>query len=336
MMKQIPFLGPPGLVRLSYTYDHSALPAGNWITRWEQQPIDVGLVGVPLAKASRNYAGVDGAPNAVRKLLNNFTTYDIERDADIGSLRVSHIGDVQLFATDVGRSQAQTEESLVALFSFKPRFLLAVLGGDQSVTYASFKAFRRARQLRTGLIFFGGYYAMRALPDDQRDSRPPAAAITDDSTIRALLEEGLLDGRNVVQIGAHGFRGSSEERQFAKAKAVTTITAGESLERGVDEIVSSALKIVGQGTEAIYLTVNLNALDLPHAPASQDGQFGGLRASDLFAAVYSLGTDPRVQAIDIVGADAYQDQQGLTIAATCGILLNFLAGVNARASKLSI
>jgi len=329
-MTNIPFLRPPEVIRRSYSDDRPALAASNWITLWEQQAIDVGLVGVPLAKAARNYAGVDGAPNALRKLLREFTTYDIERDADLRSLRVSHLGDVELFATDVARSQAQVEESLTTIFAFQPRFLLVVLGGDQSVTYASFKALRRARQLRTGLVYFGSYYALRALPEDVGDSRPPRAAIPDDSALRALLEEGLLAGRNLAQIGLHGFWGSREEKLFAQAQSVSVVTARESQDSGIDRATTGALEVAGQATEAIYVAINLNVLDLPYAPASQDAQFGGLRASELLSAAYSLGLDPRVQAIDLVGIDAYRDQVGLTVDAACAVLLNFLAGVNAR------
>lgn len=333
----IPFLRPPELVRHSYADDSAGLSVVKWITLWDfQEPIDVGLIGVPLAKGGRTYAAVDAAPNALRKALAGFTTYDAQRDVDLQRLRVRHVGDAQLFATDLARSQAQAESALAALFALPVPFLPVVIGGDHSVSYAAFRAFRRTREVRTGLVYFGTQHALCSPPHAQSVKGPQSetrVAVTEQTMLRTLLDEGLIVGSDVIQLGMHGFVGSRDERNFARAQGMTVMTAAEMQRRGVGTAMIEALRRVPGMIGAIYVTVNVNVVDLPYAPVAPDAQWGGLGAADLLEAVYILGQDRRVQAFDLVGVDAYRDHLDVTVRLACTIILSFLSGINARTER---
>jgi formiminoglutamase len=151
--------------------------------------------------------------------------------------------------------------------------------------------------------------------------------------LRTLLDEGLIVGSDVIQLGMHGFVGSRDERNFARAQGMTVMTAAEMQRRGVGTAMIEALRRVPGMIGAIYVTVNVNVVDLPYAPVAPDAQWGGLGAADLLEAVYILGQDRRVQAFDLVGVDAYRDHLDVTVRLACTIILSFLSGINARTER---
>ncbi len=111
---------------------------------------------------------------------------------------------------------------------------------------------------------------------------------------------------------------------------MTIITARHVGRRGMEACVSDALRIAGDGTDLIYVSVDIDCLAYPWAPGTAAATAEGLTAWELLDGVFACGLDPKVGAFDLVEIDPSRDVKELTTRTGCSILLTFLAGLYRR------
>ena len=98
----LPYLRPPELLRRSPWEDAHETRVANWIRPWDgQEPFDVGLLMVPIARGAIKHVAAHLGPNALRMVWPFFTTYSIDFDVDLADLRVRDLGDVEISLLDV-------------------------------------------------------------------------------------------------------------------------------------------------------------------------------------------------------------------------------------------
>jgi formiminoglutamase len=118
--------------------------------------------------------------------------------------------------------------------------------------------------------------------------------------------------------------------RWVKEQGATVITGREVWRRGMDECIAEALRIAGEGTDLIYLSVDIDCLAYPWAIGTAATSPEGLSAWQLLEAVFACGRDRKVAAIDLVEIDPGRDVKDLTSRTGCSIILAFLAGLHKR------
>jgi formiminoglutamase len=279
------------------------------------------LVGVAFAKGGEIALGTSSTPNAIRKALVRNTTYSHDYEVDMRKLKVRHAGDVEYHGTDISRSHYQIEAALFDLHRVTPALFVIALGGDGSIVAPSVRALARARDLHLGVIHFDGFH-------DVRDSAEVGPS--DATSIRTLLEEDVIAGRNLVQIGLHGFANSPAERAYLEEHGTMVVPAREVRREGIESVLNRALAGASDGVDGVYVSVDANVLDASHAPFSYATSIAGLRAVDVQDAMFRLGADRRVLAMDLVGLDTYDDPKEYMARVGVALLLAFLAGYSTR------
>jgi hypothetical protein len=171
---------------------------------------------------------------------------------------------------------------------------------------------------RAGLITLDAHHDVRHLDDGPRNGTP----------VRGLVADGL-DPTRVVQIGIGRFTNSHAYATWCHERGIRTITAPEVHAAGIDEAVAVALDHLDD-VAAIYVDLDVDVLDVAHAPACPGARPGGLTPDQLMRAASLLGAEPRVRAADLVEVDASADHDGRTVMATAMTLLAFAAGVALR------
>ena len=321
----IEYLNPPQVVRVTQREAEQERRVSNWVTQWDfEESIDVGIVGVPTAKGAILPTGADTTPNAIRKAMVYFTTYNPDLDVDIQSLKVRHVGDVALHVTDVLENHRRIETALGGVFALAPEMLTLVLGGNGTLTAPVVRAFARANGGSTGMVVF----------DSKVDSRPVAEGGPSDATsIRDILESDIgVSGSNVFHVGSHGFLSSPEERRWATDQGVTLATAREARREGMGPLVERGLESIG-GADAIYVSVDATALEIAASGSALASVPGGLSVTEMEDALYLLGHSPQVRALDVVGVDTFDDVKEIVARTFLGLILAFLAGVKSRDSQ---
>jgi formiminoglutamase len=314
-------LSAPSVIRRALWEDRPEHRISNWLTPWDfAEPIDVGLVGAPYAKASIGTSGASGGPEAVRMAFRYYTTYSPDWDTDIVNLRVRDLGDIDGHLTDVAVAHGNIERVVQEILTDSPAMLPLIVGGDHSITAPACRGFMNANPgKQVGIINIDAHFDVRVDDWGPHNGTP----------FRQLIEAGV-SGANLVELGIHGFMNSSWYQQWTEEQGITTITGRDIHKGGIEAAITRSLEIAGNGTDLIYLSVDIDALAYPHAIGTSASSAEGLSAWDLLEAVFIAGQHPKVAAFDIVEIDPTRDVQDLTARSGCSTILAFLAGYYRR------
>src|SRR6185437_1771211 len=140
-----------------------------------------------------------------------------------------------------------------------------------------------------------------------------------------------LAGRNLVQIGMAEFANSPQLAGYAREMGVTVFPEREVAMRGMATIVEEALARAGEGTDAIYVSVDIDCIDQSQAPGTAAPNPCGLDARDLQAALRRIAAHPKFVGFDLVEIAPPFDIQNVTGRTGAALVLNVLYGLAARA-----
>ena len=322
----IPHLHPPSVVRRAGWQDTPELRVSNWLTPWNfKEPLDVGLIGVPYSGASISPSGAAGGPEAIRLAFRYFVTYSPDWETDIRDLRVRDLGDVGGHLTDVALAHRRIEEAIVGALSLPDRpFVPVIVGGDHSITAPAVRGFCAANPgKKIGVINFDAHFDVRLLEHGPHNGTP----------FRQLIEGGQVDPRNFVELGIHGFMNAAVYHRWLLDLGATVISGRRVEQRGMEACVADALDRAGEGTDLIYVSVDIDCLSYAWTPGTSAASAEGLSPWQLLEGVYACGRDPRVAALDLVEIDPSRDVKDLTARTGCSVLLTFLAGLHGRSER---
>jgi formiminoglutamase len=319
----IPHLLVPEKRKVSHWNDRNELRVNNWLEPWDfASPLDVGIINVPFSKTSILPNGAYAAPNALRDAWAIFTTFTPDYDVDISTLRVRELGDVGTPILDLREGIADIQESLEACMRQPEGFFPLIIGGDHAITAPAVRAYCGAHpEQQVGLIHFDAHNDVRVMDHGPTNGTP----------IRGILESGVrVRGENLVQVGIHGFMNASYYKRWVEGQGGTIYTARAIRRQGIEATIASALEIAGRGTDAIYVTVDIDVLEVGYAPGTAAATADGIPPTDLLEALFVLGQDPRVAAIDFVELDPTRDVADITTRTFASAILTFLAGLFLR------
>jgi arginase family enzyme len=80
---------------------------------------------------------------------------------------------------------------------------------------------------------------------------------------------------------------------------LTFFTGDDVRQLGIIEVVRRALEVAGAGTDAIYLSLDIDVVDALFAPGTGAVVWGGIRPADLLTAMDLIGA-ANIQAMDLV------------------------------------
>jgi formiminoglutamase len=317
------WMSPPSIVARGGGADRLDVKVSQWIREWDgEETFEVGLIGAPLSRSSISASAASEAPNALRLSWRGFGTWYADFDTDLADLKVRDLGDIRMHVTDILRCQQNIEDGLTSLYRDHPGFLPVVLGGDHSITRPALKAFARAHQDKTvGLIQFDTHFDVRNLEDGGPSNGTP---------FRGLLEDGVIQGKHIVQIGIHGFSNAVAYRDYVREQNIRYYTMRDVRMKGAEVLVKQAMDELAKQVDVIYVSVDIDVLDMSQAPGAPGAAPGGMMAWELFESVYHLGLHPKVGALDLVELDPMRDLGGITVKTGSHAILSFLAGVRNR------
>jgi len=315
------YILPPEIYRGALLNDPNEMRINKLIQPWEGNgPADVALLAVPFARASqRGDSGAGKAPAAIRQAFAINTTYSPDFDVDLKSLRVRDLGEVKMHITDIARCHRNMEEAVVELYKAIGDSLLVILSGDNSGTCPLVQGYCRAHNGRPlGIVHFDAHNDVRVL-----DHGGPS----DGTPFRGILEgPANVEGRNLVQLGIHGFMNSSTYKKYLDDKGATVITARQIRKRGIEAVIEEAIRIAGEGTDSIFVTIDIDCLSSVYAPGSGASTPEGMSAWDMVEAMFILGQHPKVKALEVCCIDPLLDVRMQTVKMGASAVLTFLGG----------
>ncbi|USS40180.1 agmatinase [Thermococcus aggregans] len=257
------------------------------------------ILGIPWDESSSYRRGCAEGPEVIReatseKLYNSFNESLVDlaehwRYKDLGDVKAESFEELVERIDDLVKSHYSGE-----LFLF--------LGGDHSITYATFRALREASKEEFGLIYFDAHPDLYSEYDGNKYSHA--------CTVRRLVEEGFVKGRDVVQIGIRA--PTKEQIDFAEEHGIKIISASEVYR----------CQEVDVPFEKAYLSFDMDVLDPAFAPGVGNPEPGGLTTRELVEVIKSLKTE--VVAFDVVELNPDYDYKGITAFAAAKVIREVL------------
>lgn len=283
---------------------------------------DVVLLGIPLSRSSISASFASENPDAFRRAWKSFSTYHIDYDIDLKDLQVVDVGNVKQHVTDIATCHQNITGAMKTIRNQFPHSLPISIGGDHSITAMLVKGWKEAHpDEEIGILQFDTHFDVRDLKEFGPANGTP---------IRNVIESGYVKGENIYNIGLHGFFNTKSLKDFADEHGIHYLTMKETRRKGIENVVADALHDLATRVDTIYVTVDMDVLDIAYGPGAPAATPGGMRTDELFDAVYQAGLHEKVKAMDLVCLDPFRDVAESTVKSGVYTMLSFLTGVKSR------
>ena len=312
-----------------YLFPQSGVPtfAGAKVAIWPEDLIagnvDVAIIGVPSnASSGRRDAG--NGPNAMRA-TNTMAMPDVQslvNPAEV--LSVVDYGDfsVDWLATELSINHVTDMVEETADTGAIPM----IVGGDTSMLYPGVKGVARTHGSGTfGLLH------LNAHPDAEHNGDH---TVSDRQSLFLLVDEGIVDGGDTVQVGLRGPAVSVESLRWLRSKNVRYHTMAEIERRGFDKVLRRVLREVDKGPDAFFVSIDVSVLSPTEMIAAGRIAPNGLRLEEVTRLIRHVCASKDIVGFEITDLAPMLDVSRLSVVNANAVLNACLAGIAVRKSGL--
>ncbi|HEV7714504.1 MAG TPA: agmatinase [Steroidobacteraceae bacterium] len=274
--------------------------------------IDVAIVGVPLDIGTSNRGGARFGPRQIRSESALIRPYGMAtRAAPFESFQVADLGDVPLNAYHLPKSIEIIEKFYDTLLEHDVKTLS--MGGDHTIALPILRALHR-KHGKMALIHVDAHADVN---DEMFGEK-----IAHGTIFRRALEEGLVDGHKMYQIGLRGTGYSAEDFDWARGQGAVVVEAGACWHRSLDPLMVEVRERVGPDVPT-YLSFDIDGLDPSVAPGTGTPEIAGLTAAQGVEIIRgAFGTN--LVGADLVEVSPPYDTSGNTSLLAANLLFEML------------
>jgi len=276
------------------------------------------ILGIPFDSSILGRQGAKAGPAAVRGGFSGCLCYEPGLGVDLADApRVADYGDVDVMQTNVDETWDRVSNVVAELVGFgRP---LAVIGGDHGLSYPIIRGVTRAVEGRLGVISIDAHFDVRVSHHGEKGSGVP---------FRYMLEElgDSVSGANFTEFGIGGWLNTKLYHDYLLEKGARVITAREIWKGDLLELFQEALDRAADGTDGIYLTFDIDAIEGATVGGTNVPAIGGLSPMEALEIVWQFGLHPKALAMDVMEVSPVWDHSGLSERMGASLILNFLAG----------
>ncbi len=313
----VSFFGAPG-IEFDQLAEGMAVVAG--------VPIDN---GIPVGRIGARYGprGIREASLASRTILEiapEKTRIDVNTREGVrlkDKPNIADLGDFNIYPTDLMR----TTESVIQGMSevVKRGAFPAVLGGDHYITYPAFEGFAKGIAERTSAARLGHIH-IDSHSDFRDDMGPGGGRYNHGTMVRRISENPMVSYKNLAWVGVNAGLTVDQER-LRREHHLTMLTSKTILERGIEDVIREAMAVAADGTDAVYVSVDIDVVDASESPGTGAPEFEGIRAREFLQMMDILSGYQAMGALDLCEVAPNLDPSGLTVILAARGLVNALS-----------
>jgi len=282
--------------------------------------IDIALIGVPIDLGAGR-RGVDMGPSALRYAgLQDGLLRLGHRVRDMGDLEVEiperrAVGSERLKYLDVVLPVQQMLAEAVSR-AVDEHHIPICLGGDHSIALGSISGASRGRTL--GVIWLDAHADFNTAETTPSGNihGMPLAALCGYGDQRLVTLGGTSNSSRTVSpekvavVGARSLDG--EEKKLLRSAGVRVFSM-EAIDRfGIAEVMRQAIAVASDGTDGIYLSLDVDCVDPMYAPGVGTPVPGGLTYREAHLAVELIAESGRLIGLDLVEVNPILDSANAT------------------------
>lgn len=276
------------------------------------------MFGVPFDTSILGRRGAKSGPSAVRTGLETFLCYDPNIDVDLADApRVADHGDVDVMFTDVDATWDRVTKVTKGMVELDSP--VVAIGGDHGLTFPLIRGVSQAVEGRVGVISVDGHLDVRISHHGEKSSGVP---------FRYMLEElpDKVRGENFTEFGIGGWLNTKLYRDYLDEKGARVITGREVWKGDFSALMQEAIERAADGTEAMYLTFDIDAIEGAVVGGTNSPAIGGLHPFEALEFVHEFAKHPKALAMDVMEVAPVYDNSGLSERTAGSLILHFLAG----------
>jgi guanidinobutyrase len=265
-------------------------------------------------------ARASGRGRSVPKAASSVPTTWRRGAAPFDSLSIADIGDVAINTFDLQKSIGIIEDAYDEILSHGCKPL--TLGGDHTIALPILRAMHR-KHGPLGLVHVDAHA-------DVNDSMF-GEKIAHGTPFRRCVDEGLLDGKRVVQIGLRATGYAADDFDWPRRQGFRVVQAEECWHRSLTPLMAEVREQVGGGP--VYISFDIDGLDPSYAGGTGTPEIAGLTTPQAVEIIRGC------RGLDIIGGDLVEvsppyDPSGNTALTAANLLFEMLCvfpGVQYRA-----
>jgi formimidoylglutamase len=272
---------------------------------------DFVLLGLPFDSSIPSRPGAKLGPRAFRDALPSHTTFG--RGVEAAARRCVDLGDLDLPPTSVRRAHGRVEEAAREIFAggATPFFI----GGDNGLTGAIIRGLAAARpELKLGLAVIDSHYDVREYDDED--------SLSSGTPYRRALETSICAGSRTVILGAREFANSSYYDRWVREQGIHVVTVDAFDATPAHEIARQARASLEASSDAIFLSIDIDAAELPGSSAAAPGT---LTSREMIAVVREIASSPKLIGADLSELSPPWDVSGMTAKLAVRLFLEVFA-----------
>jgi agmatinase len=287
---------------------------------------DVVILGAPMDDFTTYRPGTRFGPREIRN------GYDAGGDPkawhmDLGvdpfeALRVVDHGDAEVVPGDGLASHAAIRRAVEGILAAGA--VPVVLGGDHSIAYPNISA-------AAPVYGYGELAVVQFDTHADTGTENWGVKYAHGTPFRHLIDEGIVRGDRLIQVGLRGYWPWPEEFAWAREKGVVWHRMDEIDERGIGPVIDDVLSEISDAG-ALWLSVDVDALDPAFAPGTGTPEPGGMTTRELLRAVRRLVLDRGLAGMEVVEVSPPYDHSGITAMSAHRVVVEALSALAVRRS----
>ena len=287
----------------------------------ELRDADVAIIGAPVDDLATHRPGTRFGPRAIRSSSEGGGTpraphMDLGIDP-FNELRVVDHGDASVAPGRGTDNHAVIKEAVARVT--EAGAVPVILGGDHSISYPNIAAVaERYEQGALAVVHF----------DAHADTATDLWGVKygHGSPFRHLVDEGIIRGDRLIQIGLRGYWPHPEEFEWMRSAGIRWHRMEQIVDTGIDAVVNSVLYET-RDARALFLSIDIDCLDPAHAPGTGTPEPAGMTTRELLRAVRLLVVERGLVGMDVVEVSPPYDHAEITAIAADRVVLEALSAL---------
>ena len=276
------------------------------------------FMGIPYDEGNVGKPGCEEGPQAFRVASHEYFPYWFEYQVDLEGACVD-CGNVRIpkVMPELAHDRIYRAVREVLASDVVP----VICGGDHSISISAAKALSDhiGEDRKMGYMYFGAHLEMADSWAGEKMASP--------CTLARVSELPNVDTANMAHVGARNSMNPKDHVELARERGIRFHSMDELLNRGLETVVTESGDQVWNGTDAQYLSFNMNIMDASAAPGVTAPEPGGFESREMMQTANLLGQRGSASIIEISDLAPVFDVSGATSKLAACIVLRLMASM---------
>jgi agmatinase len=262
---------------------------------------DAAIIGIPFDSGTTYRPGTRFGPQGIRRISALYTPYNYEMGIDLREqMTLCDAGDVFTIPANLEKSFDQITRGVSHVFSSGAVPLM--LGGDHSIGFPCVRGIANCTSKKIGIIHFDRHIDIQEKDLDERMHTTPWYWATNMPNVSPT---------NLVQVGIGGWQVPRYGVQEARKRQTNVLTIDDIEKLGLEKTAEIALELAWKGTDAVYISFDIDSVDCGFVPGTGWPEPGGFLPREALK-LLGLCTAPGICGLEVVEVSPPYDTSDIT------------------------